>query len=146
MPKAKYTIPSFLKVVCSADDYRRWLEGKAQSNVYRDRRRGNKNAKVGAYKEAIHKATIECQGKDAYTGKPLKWDLLHKYNNTESKQKGREYKKCFADLPTVDHVDDGKGDPNFKICAWRVNDSKHDLTLEEFIEVCRDVLRHNAKK
>lgn len=43
----------------------------------------------------------------------------------------------------MDHVDDGKGEPNFKICAWRINDSKHDLTLDEFIEVCKDMLSFN---
>ena len=43
------------------------------------------------------------------------------------KNYGRAYKAMFAYLPTVDHIHDGKGDPEFKICPWKVNDAKNDL-------------------
>ena len=43
-------------------------------------------------------------------------------------------------LPSVDHVGDGKGAANFKICAWRTNDAKNDLSYEEFLELCRKVI------
>ena len=47
----------------------------------------------------------------------------------------RAYKKGLGNLPTIDHVGDGLGPANFKICSWRVNDAKHDLTNDEFLEV-----------
>lgn len=40
---------------------------------------------------------------------------MSKYNNDESKQNGRHYKRLFALLPTLDHVDDGLGHPKFKV-------------------------------
>jgi hypothetical protein len=145
MKYPKYPLPDFLKGICSAKDYHSWLDSKAITHIYRDRKRGNKVATTSSYKQAIHKAVLEIGGKDAYTGKKLRWDLLHKYENTESKRGKREYKKLFRDLPTVDHVDDGLGEPNIKICAWYVNDAKHDLTLNEFLTLCEDVLRYNRK-
>ncbi len=86
---------------------------------------------------------LDPKGIDAYTGKKLRWDLISKYDNDQSKAKGREYKKEFGDLPTVDHVDDGSGSPQFNICSWRVNDAKNDLTLDEFLVLCREVLEFN---
>lgn len=70
------------------------------------------------------------------------WTLISQYDNTASKADGRVYKKKFADLPTVDHVGDGTGPADFVICSWRVNDCKNDLTYEEFVAVCRQVLEH----
>lgn len=72
----------------------------------------------------------------------LRWDLISRYSNSESKLRGRAYKKEFGDLPTVDHVADGLGPADFVICSWRVNDAKNDLDLPEFLDVCRAVLAH----
>jgi hypothetical protein len=52
-----------------------------------------------------------------------------------------DYKKQYALLPTVDHLDDGLGEPKFAICGWRTNDCKNDLTIEELAEFCRMFLR-----
>lgn len=79
---------------------------------------------------------------DRYTPIPL----ISEYDNDASKGLGRTYKKRFANLPTVDHVGDGQGSPDFKICAWKVNDAKSDLTLEEFLALCRNVLQHCRKE
>jgi hypothetical protein len=76
-----------------------------------------------------------CSTLDFYTEEQLDWTLLSKYNNEDSKKYGREYKKQFALLPSVDHLEDGKGPANFVICAWRTNDSKNDLSYEEFVEL-----------
>lgn len=76
-------------------------------------------------------------GMDFYTGEALDWLLISKYNNNESKKGGRQYKAKFSLLPTVDHVNDGLGLPDFKICSWRFNDAKNDLSLQEFIELCK---------
>ena len=45
-------------------------------------------------------------------------------------------------MPTVDHVGDGLGEAEFKICAWRTNDAKSDLSYPEFIELCCKVAEH----
>jgi hypothetical protein len=75
-------------------------------------------------------------GTDEYTGEQLAWNLISTYNNDESKQGRRAYKARFALLPTVDHVGDGTGAADFKICGWRTNDAKGDLSLEEFVALC----------
>jgi hypothetical protein len=72
----------------------------------------------------------------------LRWDLISKYTNDESKAGKRAYKRTFADLPSVDHVGDGLGAPDFRICAWRTNDAKTDLSHEEFVSLCRAVVAH----
>jgi len=110
------------------------------SHVRRDRERGNEEATTEEYKIAIHQAVKESRGKDAYTDEDLEWHLLSKYDNKESKKQGRQYKKLFALLPSVDHVGDGKGKAEFKICSWRTNDAKNDLSYEEFVGLCKKVL------
>ncbi len=143
MPK-KYVLPHFIKNPVDQTVYERWLRRKAQAHVKRDRRRGNDSATGETYLTAIHTAVQNSDGRDAYTGEKLDWSLISKYNNDESKRRGREYKKQFALLPTVDHVGDGTGPADFKICGWRTNDAKHDLELNEFLQVCRLVLGHHG--
>jgi hypothetical protein len=138
----KYLFPECLEGLCAPEAYRRWLHNKARSHSDRDRTRGNNTCTVEAYKVAIHQAVIASAGLDAYTGLPLRWDLISRYDNEESKRGGRKYKAVFGDLPTADHVGDGLGPADFRICAWRTNDAKSDLTHEEFVELCRAVLTH----
>ncbi|MBX2990105.1 MAG: hypothetical protein KF749_02945 [Bacteroidetes bacterium] len=94
----------------------------------------------------MHAAVTASNGVDAYTGLPLKWELISRYDNDAAQAGGRAYKKNFGDLPTVDHVDDGMDAPNFRICSWRVNDAKSDLSLAEFVQLCREVLGHAESK
>ena len=136
----KYQLPEFLDQSVDQKAYKRWLDRKAVAHVRRDRNRGNKTATNEEYKIAIHKAVCDSGGKDAYTNEELDWSLLSKYNNEQSKKNGRNYKKQFAMLPSVDHVGDGKGPADFKVCAWRTNDAKNDLSYEEFLELCRKVI------
>ncbi len=58
-----------------------WLQKKAQAHVSRDRKRGNKSATISEYKEAIHTAVIECEGKDFYTGESLRWNSIGAYDS-----------------------------------------------------------------
>jgi hypothetical protein len=139
-PSAVYRLPSFLKGVCIPQVYRRWLARKAKAHVKRDRDRGSLTATIEEYKQAIHRAVERGGDRDAYTGRELRWDLISRYSNAESKLRGRAYKKEFGDLPTVDHVADGLSPADFVICSWRVNDAKNDLDLPEFLDVCRAVL------
>jgi hypothetical protein len=141
----KYQIPNFVKDFMSQSDYEKWLSRKAYSLLKRDRNRGNKKATGAEYKSAIHDAVMKSKGRDAYTGEQLQWKLIGKWNNYNSKKGGRSYKAEFADLPTVDHEDEGKGEPHFKICSWKVNDAKNDMSLLEFRMLCEAVLEYYRK-
>ena len=138
----KYDLPPFLSGIVSLQSYLRWLSRKSSGYVRRDKKRGNISANNEAYKVAIHRAVLESDGRDAYTGELLNWSLISRYSNAESKAMRRQYKASFALLPTVDYVGDGLGRADFKICSWRTNDAKHDLTHEEFVELCRLVVMH----
>lgn len=116
------------------------------THVRRDRKRGNKSATNEKYKIAIHTAVEKSEGRDFYTGEELDWALISTYDNAKSKSGGRKYKAKFALLPSVDHVDDGLGDANFRICAWRTNEAKNDMSLEEFVALCEKVIRHSKLK
>ncbi len=140
----RYQRPAFLEGLLSEESYLRWLRRKAIAHVRRDRARGNATAAVSAYTQEIHRAVAASRGLDFYTGKRLDWSLISTYDNKASQEGGRTYKKGLADLPTVDHLGDGLGDPRFVITSWRVNDAKHDLTLEEFQALCAAVLRHHG--
>jgi hypothetical protein len=144
MPR-KHTLPLFLVGIVTDEAYERWLDRKAAAHVKRDRARGHTCA-GSTYKEAIHAAVLASDGRDHYTGEALAWDLISAYKNDES-QKGRHaYKLGFALLPTVDHVSASATEASFKICAWRTNDAKHDLSVSSFVELCRRVLEHQGYK
>ena len=121
--------------------YERWLTRKAAAHVKRDRGR-NHTCSNSTYKEAIHAAVLLSAGVDAYTGEALDWSLISTYRNEDS-QKGRHaYKAGFALLPTVDHLSSDATEASFRICAWRTNDSKNDLSVDAFIDLCQKVLVH----
>ena len=136
----KYQLNKELAQLVDQAIYERWLHRKALAHIKRDRARGNTTATNETYKIAIHQAVCESGGKDAYTKEDLDWSLLSKYDNEQSKKHGRNYKRQFALLPSVDHVSDGTGEADFKICAWRTNDAKSDMTYPEFIDLCSKVL------
>lgn len=142
----QYALPIALRDVCTGAAYKKWLHRKAAAHVIRDRKRWRIPLSVADYKRAIHAAVRETEKRDAYTGELLDWTLISKYDNGKSKRGGSAYKKSFAMLPTVDHAGNAPGDMNFRICSWRTNDSKSDLTLDEFVELCRSVIRHSGQK
>jgi hypothetical protein len=142
----KYGLPEFLSGVVTQAHYQRWLHRKAMAHVKRDRNRGIENATNEEYKLAIHRAVGESQGKDAYTDEPLDWTLLSTYDNDESKTQKTAYKKRFALLPSVDHFGNPGSQIEFKICAWRTNDAKSDLSYQEFVELCKKVLEADIKR
>tara|TARA_B100001105_G_scaffold64845_1_gene50753 strand:+ start:1987 stop:2439 length:453 start_codon:yes stop_codon:yes gene_type:complete len=140
----KHTMPAFLEGKTEAQAYERWLARKASAHVRRDRNRGRAGDSVtrSLYKEAIHAAVVLSGGVDAYTGEPLDWHLISQYDNDESKLGRHMYKAQFALLPSVDHLDAGATEASFRICAWRTNDAKNDLSHGEFIALCRRVVAH----
>src|SRR4051812_13535264 len=143
MSSKKYSLPAFLENRCTQELYFRWLDRKAKAHIKRDRKRGNTSAMREAYMLAIHKAVAASGGHDEYTGEALAWQLISTYDNEESRSGRRAYKKKFALLPTVDHVGDGLAAPDFKICSWRSNDCKNDLSHDELLDFCRAVLAHH---
>jgi hypothetical protein len=142
----KYQLPDFLEGRLTQTAYERWLDRKARAHCRRDRARGNLNATRETYMVAIHSAAAASAGLDEYTGQPLQWELISTYDNEASKAGRRVYKKILADLPTVDHVGDGLGAADFRICSWRTNDSKHDLTYDEFVQLCEQVIEHRNRR
>jgi hypothetical protein len=139
MPKR--SLPAFLDSVITRETYERWLLRKAAAHVKRDRKRGHTCADA-AYRNAIHDAVVRSGGRDDYTGELLDWKLISTYDNEASKLGRHAYKATFALLPTVDHVDSDASSASFKICGWRTNDAKHDLSVESFLALCRTVLEH----
>ena len=142
----KYQRPDFLGSAATQESYEKWLHGRAVAHVKRDRARGNTTATNELYKIAIHRAVLNSEGRDHYTGEILDWSLLGRYSNEESKAHGRRYKATLALLPSVDHVGDGLGEADFKVCAWRTNDAKNDLTHDEFVALCRRVVAHHERR
>lgn len=145
MPKNQL-FPAFLDDVVSPEAYHRWICRKARAHCIRDRARGHTAASVSLYKDAIHHAVEGSMGLDAYTGEKLSWELISKYNNEESKEGKHAYKASFGLLPTVDHVSASDTAAAFKICGWRTNDAKHDLSLADFLVLCRSALEHAGYK
>ena len=142
----KYQLPEFLQGEIDLTRYRRWLERKAAAHCKRDRRRYAESAVILAdYKQRIHEAVCKSHGHDWYTGEMLRWDLLSKYDNEDSRAGRATYKSEFALLPTVDHMMAGNGPYEFVICSWRTNDAKSDLSHEEFLALCCRVIEHHSK-
>lgn len=133
--------PGFLQGVVQPAAYWRWLQRKATAHVVRDRGRGH-DCGVSQYKAAIHAAVVASEGRDAYTGERLDWHLISTYDNSASKSGRHKYKATFALLPTVDHIEADAQAASFVICGWRTNDSKHDLSLTDFLALCRSALEH----
>ena len=146
MASKKYPLPDFLVSRVTPEAYYKWLNRRALAHVKRDRKRGHANATREAYIAAIHSAVLKSAGFDAYTGEALAWELISTYDNAASKEGRRRYKKSFWNLPSVDHVGDDLTAGDFRICSWRTNDCKNDLSDEELVEFCKVVLAHSGKK
>ena len=141
----KYELPQFLEdTAVTRQVYVRWLHRKAQALARRDRKRWKQTVRTSAYKEAIHRAVLRSDGRDFYTHELLDWSLLSEYDNQESQREGSKYKRRFALLPTVDHVDPESTEAHFRICGWRTNDCKNDLTVAELRAFCETFLRAHA--
>jgi len=144
----KYESPYFMKDIKDNEEYKKWLIRKAMSQFKRDKDFYEKHDTKFPYeridyKEALHFAVINSGGLDYYTGKPLDWHLISAWDNDRSMEIG--YKKKFNKLPVLEHVnrDDLSDKLEFVICGWAVSDAKNDLNINEFLELCQDVLSHS---
>lgn len=146
MAAPRYELPEFLNGRVTKEHYVRWLHRKAMAHVKRDRLRLDAQITNTIYKQQIHAAVCASDGLDWYTGEPLAWDKISTYDNEQSKADRSLYKARFALLPTVDHVLRLDGAYDFVICGWRTNDAKNDLSLTEFLKLCRLVIaRHGGE-
>lgn len=138
-----FYLPTFLsKYLISEDAFLRWIDRQAARHLRHSKKRGLKGSK-SAFRQAILDAVNACGGRDFYTGKALDWRKISTWNNEDAKKQGKAYKRLFHDLPTVDHADSfDPSRPSFRICAWKTNDAKGDLSLEEFLELCRRIMAH----
>jgi hypothetical protein len=134
-------LPLFLEGIVQPEAYDRWLTRKATAHMRRDKRRGYKCTSA-AYRDAIHVAVVCSNGNDAYTGERLDWHLISTYRNEDSKKGRHGYKATFALLPTVDHVSAEATEASFRICGWRTNDAKNDMSVGQFLDLCKRVLTH----
>ncbi|MBK6291704.1 MAG: hypothetical protein IPF59_08080 [Ignavibacteria bacterium] len=141
---SKYDLPSFLDGRVDNAKYQKWLRAKAAIHLRRDKKRNNMESTNREYLEEIHRAVCASNGLDDYTGETLSWELIGTYDNEESKKERRKYKHRLGLLPTVDHVGDGTGPAAFRICSWKTNDAKGDLSYEEFVSLCRQVVAFHA--
>ncbi|MCW5549089.1 MAG: hypothetical protein KIT44_09010 [Opitutaceae bacterium] len=140
---SQYQMPACLNdLVDNEANFKRWLDRKARAHVNRDRKRQNncdKKPSIRDYKQRIIEAIKESQGRDFYTGEKLAWDKISTWDNDAAKDKRAEYRREFWDLPSVDHDGD-----KFRICSWRMNDSKSDQTIDEFLKLADRVRKHRA--
>jgi hypothetical protein len=155
----KYPLPPVLTGVCNAPKYRKWLRCKADQLQKRDKKLNRPHAKNHSqadYKMKIHEAVMRNDGLDPYTGAPLRWDLIGRWDeNKEASFKERRnfpgaaryrtIKKEFYLLPVIDHVDPGARDLDFEIVSWIVNEGKSQMTPREYIDLCAKVAEHGRK-
>jgi len=143
----KYNLPDFLVGVISRAIYAKWLDRKATNIHKRDKKRFADLERTRAeFKESIHKAIFLSNGLDFYTGEKLAWEKISQYNNEKSEQLKVEYKYELRFLPTVDHFGKNPNELVFKICGWRTNDSKSDLSYTEYVELCKKVVNMSNKR
>lgn len=141
---AKYPFPSFLEGRCTPSVYLKWLDVKVGTLFRRDKKRHKPyvlTASRSIYKSKIHAAVTGGGQYDPYTGEPLAWELISKWDTSHDQPEG--YKKQFALMPTVDHITPDVLE--FEICSWKINDAKCDLDPAEFVELCKKVVDHSSK-
>jgi len=122
-------LPPFLVGIVEKSEYKRWLDKRVRAHVraHYKRFKGTKDPNRKKCREDIHKAVKDSLGKDDYTKEQLKWTLLN--------EPGRQPLK-----PTVDHNWE-KGTCKFKICSFKTNDAKSDLSYGDFVELCRKIIK-----
>jgi hypothetical protein len=139
----KWRIPECLKPTVSDEDaFRKWLDRKAVSVRKRDKKRNVPVLSLSKMKAAIVNAIERSEGRDFYTGEALDWHLISTWVGAEEGTVASVYRRRFWMLPSVDHDFTDPAKPAFHICSWRMNDSKNDQTLQEFLELAVKVQEH----
>lgn len=100
----------------------------------------SKDKNIDEAAELIHQAILDNGLLDPFTGEMLRWDLLGVWDDSQTKNPDRELIKKFSLLPTVDHVEPFGAVPGFEICSWLINRCKADMTLDEFVALCKKII------
>ena len=79
---------------------------------------------------------------DPYTGEELRWDLIGTWDDDIVHTDSSEYKRKYALMPTVDHIDPEATTLGLEICSGLVNECKSDSNPAEFVEFCGKVVEH----
>ena len=135
-----YSLPEKIKGQCDEETYNSWLYRRAASLLKRDRKH-HVVATLKEYRDEIHQAVLTAADTDAYTGERMNWGLIGTYNDGDARTGGKAYRRRFAEMPSIDHDYDRAGSFQFRICSWRTNDCKSDLSVEELIIFCRKILQ-----
>ncbi len=139
----KWKIPDCLKPKVSDEDaFRTWLDRKATSIRKRDRKRHLAVFSLSVTKQAIVSAIERSNGRDFYTGETLDWHLISKWVGSEEGTNANDYRRKFWMLPSVDHDFADSAKPVFHICSWRMNVSKNDQSIAEFLQLAARVQKH----
>ena len=121
-----------------------WKRDKSKLSKIDDTKKINDGEKRAEYRDAIYKAIAAMEvNKCPYTGDKLEWEKIGTWKNDDAKAEGKDFKKKFALMPTIDHKN-AEPKPDFVICSWIANDAKNDLTQEDFIKLCKSVLIHHG--
>jgi len=140
-----YELPGYLIGVCTPAAYRKWLNTRAKQEYDRDlklKRPCALHSSKALYKQSIHEAVCASDGKDPFTGEKLQWDRVNTWSSVARVPRTANQEKEFSLLPTVDHIDPDSDTVGFEICSWLVNDSKGELSAQEYVEYCRLVVAH----
>ena len=138
-----WTIPDCLKPKVSDENiFRKWLHRKAMSIRNRDRKRNVPVLSLSLMKQAIVSAIERSNGHDFYTGEPLDWHLISKWVGSEEGTSANDYRRKFWMLPSVDQDFTDASKTAFHICSWRMNDSKNDQSIAEFLQLAAKVQKH----
>jgi hypothetical protein len=140
---AEFFPPDFSQGKCSVGQYRKWVLGHSKNMYLRDRKANRPFAYPGQkslYRHTIDDAAHHGQF-DPYTGDVLLWELIGEWDPNEARG-NRDYAKKFALLPTVDHIDPASDVLEFEICSWKINMCKGNLNPQDFIELCRRVVKY----
>lgn len=109
----------------------------------RDKKRGKPYARTATdrlYKEKIHTAIIDNGQFDPFTGDALDWKLIATWDTSTTHGNDGSYRKKFALMPTVDHIDPDLLE--FEICSWLTNDCKSYLNPAEFVTLCKRIANY----
>lgn len=138
-------VPEFIfNAGASCEEYQAWLNRKIASVKSAEKKKGYSSKKLEEIqkdnlREAIHEAVKDHGDRDFYTGEKIKW---HKINDAMPTGEGWAIRKEGGDYPSPDHFN-GTEHRIFRICSLRVNWAKAALTHEEFVDLCKAVVKHD---
>jgi hypothetical protein len=122
-------------------------KGEERSQTRPEEKRACAFAQQDEARDCDRDRAVEC---DVYTDDPLDWHLISKWVGAEEGTITNDYRRKFWMMPSVDHDFTDPTKPTFHICSWRMNDSKNDQTLQEFLEPAAkapgETLKHRELK